>query len=235
VTVLSIDTASAANSVALVEGERVLASLSVRRGASLARPVLGFVDLVLSWTGCRLADLQGLVVNVGPGTFTGLRVGLAVAQGLAMASDKPLVGYSTFEALVALVPEWEGVICPVLEARRGEVYAAFYRQRDGVLTQTARGMVVTPETLCALVTERTLFLGSGVRVYGALLAAELGRRAVCWRTGMEEAGIAVSLARLGSARLRTAESEMFPTPQPLYIRPADARLPRHVARAGRDE
>jgi tRNA threonylcarbamoyladenosine biosynthesis protein TsaB len=232
VTVLGIDTGGAAGSVALVDEERVVASLYIRPSSASSRPVLRSIEQILDWAEYRLADLTGLVVNVGPGAFTGLRVGLALAQGLALAGGKPLVGCSAFDALVALAPEWQGAVCPVIEARKGEVYAAFYHRQDHILRQIVPGMVVTPEALGALVVERTLFLGSGVRVYGAALAAALGGRAVCRHTGVEEAGLAVSLARLGLARLRASASEALPLPQPLYIRPADARLPRYVARPG---
>lgn len=227
--ILSIDTTGPAGSVALVEGEHVLASLYLRQTSVFSRPLLRSIDLVFAWTGCTLDDLTGLVVNLGPGAFTGLRVGLATAQGLAMASGRPLVGYSAFEALVALVPGWEGMVCPVLEARKGEVYAAMYRQHGRAIQEIIPGMVLTPEVLCTLVTERTLFLGSGAKVYGALLAATLGDRAVCVDTGLEEVGLAVSLARMGQARLRTTDATALSFPQPFYVRSADARLPRRTA------
>ena len=226
-TVLGIDTAGAAASVALVQEEHVIASLYVRQSSAFARPVLRSIDLILNGAGYELADLTGLAVNIGPGAFTGLRVGLALAHGLALASAKPLVGCSTFDALVALVPEWQGMICPVIEARKGEVYAAFYRRQHGVTQQTTPGMVVTPERLCAHITERTLLVGSGVQVYGTAFTAALGSRVVCRAAAEEEVALAVSLARLGASRLRVETPEGLPMPQPLYIRPADARLPRH--------
>jgi tRNA threonylcarbamoyladenosine biosynthesis protein TsaB len=229
VILLSIDTTGPASSVALVEGEEVRAALYLRQASAFSRPLLRSIDQVFAWTGCTLDHLTGLVVNIGPGAFTGLRVGLATAQGLAMASGKPVVGCSAFEALVALVPAWQGMICPMLEARKDEVYAAMYCQQDRRLQEVIPGLVVTPEALCSLVTERTLFLGSGARVYGALLAAMLGDRAVCANTGVEEVGLAVSMARVGQARLRAAGSAVLPFPRPLYIRHADARLPRHAA------
>jgi tRNA threonylcarbamoyladenosine biosynthesis protein TsaB len=229
VILLSIDTTGPASSVALVEGEEVLAALYRRQTSAFSRPLLQSIDQVFAWAGCTLDRLTGLVVNIGPGAFTGLRVGLATAQGLAMASDKPVVGCSAFEALVALAPAWEGMICPVLEARKGEVYAAMYRQQDRGLQEVMPGLVVTPEALCSLVTERTLFLGSGAKVYGATLAAMLGDRAVCVDTGMEEVGLAVSMARVGQRRLRAAGSAVLPFPRPFYVRNADARLPRHAA------
>lgn len=228
-TILAIDTAGVAASVALMREEQALVSFYVHQSPSFTRPVLRIIDLVLNQAGYDLTDLTAMVVNIGPGAFTGLRVGLALAHGLALSSGKPVIGCSAFEALVALVPEWDGMICPVLEARKGEVYAAFYHQQDGVVQETAPGMVVTPKALCARVTERTLFVGNGVRVYKAALMETLGRRAVCRDTGADEVGLAVSLARVAGMRLRLGDSQTLPLPQPLYIRPADARLQRHRA------
>lgn len=227
VAVLGIDTTGAAGSVALVDNERVLGSLYVRVLPARARPVLRTIDLILGWLDLELKDLAGLAVNIGPGAFTGLRVGLALAQGLALASGKPLFGCSAFDALVTLAPEWEGAICPVLEARKGEVYAAFYQQQDQVLRQTSPGMVLKPEDLCALVSERTLFIGSGVEAHAEEFTAVLGKRAVCRQTGVEEAGMAICLARFGYRRLRAGVTGAPAELEPLYIRPADARLPCH--------
>ena len=227
--VLGIDTASPASGVALVEEWQVLAALFVRQPAAFSRLLLPSIDRLLEWTGCTLADLTGMVVNVGPGVFTGIRIGLATAQGLAMACGKPLVGCSTFDALLALVPYWEGAICPVIEARRGEVYAALYSRQGDQIQERLPGMVVTPEALCKMIEDRTLFLGSGVKLYGATLLSTLGDRAVCMDTGVEEVGLAISLARVGQARLQAAHAGEGSSPRPLYIRPADARLPRHAA------
>ena len=184
------------------------------------------VDTVCAQVGCRLSDLGGFAVCLGPGGFTSLRVGLATAQGLAMATGKPLVGCSTFEALVAMAAGWHGIVCPVLEARRGEVYAAFYCRQGAAVREIMPGMVTTPDALCTLVTERTLFLGSGVRVYKALLAATLGAHAVCLEN-VVEGELAASVARLGQARLQRAGTAARQTLTPLYIRAADARLPRY--------
>lgn len=227
--ILSIDTAGPAGSVALVEDTYVLAALYLRQAPGFSRRLLSSIDLIFGWAGCTLADLTGLVVNCGPGAFTGLRVGLATAQGLAMASGKPLIGCSAFEALVGLASGWEGMVCPVLEARKGEVYAAMYRQHGREIQELMPGMILTPEILCTLVTERTLFLGSGARVYRMMLAATLSDQAVCVDTGLAEVGLAVSLARVGHERLRATGASAVPFPRPLYIRSADARLPRRSA------
>jgi tRNA threonylcarbamoyladenosine biosynthesis protein TsaB len=232
VIVLGIDTAGPVSGVALVAAGEVLAALAVRQTFAAVRPLLRSIDRLLGWTGYRLADVDGIGVNIGPGAFTGLRVGLATAQGLVMATGKPVVGCSAFEALVAGVAGWEGAICPVLEARQGEVYAALYHRQTQQYQQALAGMVVTPEDLCGLITERTLFLGSGTRVYGAVFTAALNERAVCVHLDGEEVGLAVRIARLGQARLEKAPAGETAPLAPLYIRPADARLPRQAAQHG---
>ena len=119
----------------------------------------------------------------------------------------------------------------MIQARQGEVYAAFYRRQGNVVRETASGMVVTPAALSALVTEPTLFMGSGVRAQGAGLVGALGARAVCIDTTDAETGLAVRVARVGQVRLQTVGPEALPVPQPLYVRPADARLPLIAANA----
>lgn len=230
--VLGIDTAGSGAGGALVTETQVLASFYLHRPPAFSRDLLRLIATMCAQAGYEPSAIAHVAVNLGPGAFTGLRVGLATAQGLAMAYDKPLIGISAFEALVELVGDWEGIVCPILEARRGEVYAAFYRRRGKVVQEIIPGMAVTPEILCTLVTERTLFLGSGVASYGALLAATLGEWAYCVETGIE-VGIAVGIARLGERRMGLAAPEMPTILTPLYIRAADAHLPPHVVGAQR--
>jgi tRNA threonylcarbamoyladenosine biosynthesis protein TsaB len=225
---LGIDTAGRSGSVALVDETQVLASFYLRQAPPFSSHLMRLVDVVCTQVGCRISDLGGFAVSLGPGGFTSLRVGLATAQGLAMAAGKPLVGCSTFEALVAMAAGWQGSVCPMLEARRGEVYAAFYCQQEATVREIMPGMVTTPEALCTLVTERTLFLGSGVRVYRALLTATLGTHAVCLES-IVEGELAASVARLGQTRRHEVSTAAGPRLTPLYIRAADARLPRYPA------
>lgn len=233
VIILGLDTAGQSGSVALADETQILVSFSLCQALTFASHLLRIVDVVCAQAGCHVDDLGGLAVGLGPGGFTSLRVGLATAQGLAMATGKPLVGCSAFEALVAWAEGWNGAICPVLEARRGEVYAAFYQRQGTAMYETTPGMVTTPEALCTLVTERTLFVGSGVRTYGALFTATLGAQAVCLESA-PEGGLAASVARVGHGRLGAATPIAWPALKPLYIRAADARLPRHVMAAAED-
>ncbi|GIX46159.1 MAG: tRNA (adenosine(37)-N6)-threonylcarbamoyltransferase complex dimerization subunit type 1 TsaB [Candidatus Tectimicrobiota bacterium] len=223
--ILGIDTAGPLNGVALVEGEAVRAALALGQPPALRRQLLPLIDTLLRQTGVSLADLHALAVNLGPGTFTGIRVGLATAQGLALASGKPLLGCSGLEALAAQVQGWQGLICPVLEARRGEVYAALYRRQGDDLCELLPGTVLTPEALCATLEERVLLVGSGVHAYAEVFIARLGERALLVATPLDPCR-AVAIARLAQRRLAASQEAPLPPPKPLYIRAADARLPR---------
>lgn len=226
--ILGIDTASPSCSAALVEAGQVIAGAHLPARSAASSHLLRLIDGLCAQAGCATADVAGVAVNLGPGAFTGLRVGLATAQGLVAAYQRPLLGCSTFEALVDAAAEWDGLICPVIEARRGEVYAAFYRRQDRHLHESMPGVAVTPDTLCTLVQERTLFLGSGVQSYGEFLASRLGNQAVCRNLGSDFV-LAANVARLGCERLATTGSDDGYQLTPIYIRPADARLPRHQA------
>ena len=229
--ILGIDTATPSCSAALVEAGQVIAHAHSPDQSAASSLLVRLIDDLCARSRCAAADIAGVAVNLGPGAFTGLRVGLATAQGLVTAYKRPLVGCSTFEALVDAAADWDGLICPIIEARRGEVYAAFYRRQGQQVCETVPGMAVTPDTLCTLVQERTLFLGSGVQSYGELLVSRLGERAVCRDLGSGFA-LAANVARLGCERLATITPDDGYRLTPIYIRPADARLPRHkVSRA----
>lgn len=226
--ILGIDTASPSCSAALVQASEVIACSRLAERTPASTHLVRLIDDVCASAGVAVSDAAAVAVNLGPGAFTGLRVGLATAQGLAAAYGHPLVGCSTFEALVDAAGDWEGPICPIIEARRGEVYAAFYRRRNGQASETVPGLAIAPDSLCSLVQERTLFLGSGVTTYGGLLASRLGGLAVCRDLGSEFA-LAASVAGLGAQRLASCASKDCRRLTPIYIRAADARLPRHKA------
>ncbi len=233
--ILGIDTTGPVDSVALARGEHIVASLSRRPSPMSSRPLLRLIDTLCAQAPCTLSEVTALAVNVGPGAFTGLRVGLATAQGLAVAHRKPLLGCTAFEALIALVPRWQGTLCPVVQAHKGEVYAALYRM-DGepwTVEEMMPGMVVNPQALCERIHERTLFLGSGVTAYRSALTAVLSSDAICLDLVEASTGLAASVARWGATRGAQpdgCQADPFRV-RPFYIRPADARLPRIAANA----
>ena len=141
---LAIETATPAQSVALVEDDRLLAELSYEAQGNRGGMLLPTVDRVLRKAGVAPGDLDAVAVSVGPGSFTGLRVGLATAKGLALGAGARLAGMSTLEALAEGYALTDGMICALLDAYRGEVYMAVFRRNGNVLERVAPDVVLAP-------------------------------------------------------------------------------------------
>lgn len=132
-TILAVDTSSQAASCALWQDGVLAGEFFCNVGLTHSQTAMPMVEALLHITGVALPDVDVLAVTTGPGSFTGLRIGIASVKGMAMALDKPCAGVSTLEALAAGVPGFEGYVAPVMDARRSQVYTALFRSRDGVL------------------------------------------------------------------------------------------------------
>ena len=170
--ILSIDTASSCCSVALTRGSatggQVLASLSLNSSVTHSRRLLTAIDWLLVETETDWQAVAGLAVSLGPGSFTGLRIGMATVKGLATATRKPLLGVSTLDAL-AFNCTGGKLICAVLDARKKEVYTCFYRSDlCGIPRRIGAIRVVTPQRLVAEIEQPVVFVGDAVMIYGDL-------------------------------------------------------------------
>jgi len=188
--ILTIETATPVERVAVVRDGNVLAELTDTVGRGHTEKLLGAVEDVLGRSGEALADLDAVAVSIGPGRFSGLRVGLATAKGLSAASGVPVVPVPTLDALAESARPFRGLVCPALDARRGEVYAALFRMREvsegaaGGAPEAARERLlpdsaVPPAELAANVLaaaggEDVLFLGSGAFEYVEELRSAMG-------------------------------------------------------------
>lgn len=161
--ILAIETATAWQSVAIVEGDRVLATRGQEAGGAHGTVLLPTIDSLLAQSGLKLQDLDGMACSIGPGSFTGLRVGLSTCLGLRAATGLPIVLVPTLEAMAGNIEAPSPrVICPVLPSRRGEVYwAIFRRMPEGCLTRVLSEQVGTPGQLASSLTEETIMLGGG--------------------------------------------------------------------------
>ncbi len=144
---LLINTATPAGSIALTSGEQVVAELLLNLATPHSDRLLPGIDQLLHATGSTLAGLDALAVVVGPGSFTGLRVGVATAKGLALGAALPLVGISSLQTLACQVPGTTLPVCALLDARKQEVYAGLYQWRDGLPQPLGEERVLDPERL----------------------------------------------------------------------------------------
>jgi tRNA threonylcarbamoyladenosine biosynthesis protein TsaB len=185
------------------------------------------VEATMAAAGLGYRALDAIAVTRGPGTFTGLRIGLAAARGLALAARRPLVGLTTLEVLAAGVPEAVRgrAVVAAMEARRGEVYAQAF---SPLLRPLGAAEAVAPEALAGRLPQGPLVIaGDGAPRLAALLGA---RATVAPGDGLPDAAVA---ARLAATRPLPPPGTPVP---PLYLRPPDARLPRArpLARGRRD-
>lgn len=228
---LAIETATPAQGVALVEGGRLLAELSYEAKGNRGGMLLPTVDRVLKRAGLTARQLEAMAVSIGPGSFTGLRVGLATAKGLALGAGARLVGVPTLEVLAEGYALAEGTVCALLDAYRGEVYMALFRRvgvggEGSTLERLCPDAVLAPETVASALAEvagPVHVIGSGAARYRERLQAALGERACMTEEGLRAVPMAAVVARLGLRRLggdNKPDAEVVP----LYLRRAEAEV-----------
>lgn len=220
---LTIQTATPAGSVALTQGRRLLGELFLDVRRPHGEWLLDAVDRLLGAAGMTVADLDGFGVAIGPGSFTGLRVGLATVKGLALATGKPVAGVSTLQTLAMQTPHAALPVCALLDARKKEVYAARYVWQDGVLQSTGPERVLPPETLLSELTGEVLFVGDGATAYRTLIVRQLGSRAHFLPAAYDPPR-AAHAALLAAEIFSAGEARPAAQINPVYIRPSEAEL-----------
>ncbi|MDF1733193.1 MAG: tRNA (adenosine(37)-N6)-threonylcarbamoyltransferase complex dimerization subunit type 1 TsaB [Minwuia sp.] len=217
--ILAIDTASRALSIALGDGHGVSFAAHQMRSRGQAENLMPMIQRGLRATGCAPDDLTGLAVTVGPGTFTGLRIGLAAARAMRVALNIPLFGMSALEVLAAeaALRFPDRPVLAALDARREQVYAQMFRRAAPPFAECwSAPMAIAAGDAAQMVVPGTVLIGNGA----ALVAAHLDGETVVL-DGVEPD--ARHLLRLAAARPLPAYP--VPAPGPLYLRAPDAKLP----------
>ena len=223
----ALDTATASPSLALVRDDRPIAELWLGAEPGSGRRVLEAAHGLLSSAGASVREIDGVVVGVGPGGFTGLRIGIATALGLGQALRVPVTGASSLEALalgIAEVAPEGAVVAPLLDARRRELFAAAYRSApDGGLEELIGPSALAPAELAGLLSglgEEVWLGGEGVEAGGADLEAPGLRRL--------RSGAAANRIRAAALARRVAAGAGLPA-RPVYARLPDAEVNRLAA------
>jgi len=222
--VLGIDTSTRCGSVGLIDEDEVLVEHLLNIPITHSERLLRAIELALSEAGVAIGDLDGWAISLGPGSFTGLRIGVSTIKGLAFATRKPVAGVSTLDVLASQISPTPHLVCPILDARKGEVYTAFYRYHEGryPVRQSAYH-AARPEDLAKSIEEKTIFVGDGVKTYGDYLRESLPGLALFPPLPLNLPHGSLT-AVLGLQLLRNREYLDLPTFTPLYIRPSEAEL-----------
>ena len=153
--ILALDSTAVAASVALTEDDRPLASFQLENGHTHSSTLLPMVKALMDVTGHTVDDVDLFACSIGPGSFTGVRIGAATVKGLAFGKNKNVLGVSTLEALAENLMPVNGLICPVMNARRSQVYTALFRGENGVLTRLTPDAALSIEELEELLAEKS--------------------------------------------------------------------------------
>jgi tRNA threonylcarbamoyladenosine biosynthesis protein TsaB len=221
--ILGIETSTAVSSVALGSEQGIIASATLSRGKGHAEFVVPAIRYIAGEAGVSLRSLAGVAVGLGPGLFTGLRVGVATAKSIAQALRIPIIGTPSLDLLAYGVRHSPRLICAAIDARRGEVFTAFYRQVPGGIQRLTDYVNWPPERLAGEVEGRsgeTLFVGNGALVYRAKLPharTEFASLAQAFPS-------ASSLVELALPRFLREESDPLLELEPLYVRKTDAEI-----------
>ncbi|MFH1018370.1 MAG: tRNA (adenosine(37)-N6)-threonylcarbamoyltransferase complex dimerization subunit type 1 TsaB [Pseudomonadota bacterium] len=221
--VLAVDTSTRCGAVGIAKDGIPIAEISLLSQENHSARLLPAIDWVLEAARLTLAEIDGFGVVTGPGSFTGLRVGLATIKGLAWAERKPVAALESLRVLAQAFVSTDRSVVPMLDARKGRVWAAVYRWSGGQLITSVPPADVSVTDLMARLPEGAVFLGDGARRYGEEIRSALGETALfapAW-FDVPRGGIAAAMAW---ESIRNGETSDIVSLEPNYLRLSEAEL-----------
>lgn len=221
---LAIETSTEIGGVCLYESSKgILGEMRLGRQKRHSATLMPAISYILKTTNTMLSDIDFFTVSIGPGSFTGLRVGLSTVKGLCYSTGKPLVAMSSLEAFSHQFMLFEGLICPLFDAKKNEVYGAVFFSDGSEIKRLSDDMVCHIDRILHQLDKKTLFAGTGAERYRRHIVEVLKKHAV-----FAPPSIMHPLAStLAIAAIRMAEKGKFTDPVtliPRYIRPSEAEL-----------
>lgn len=223
--ILALDTATLVSSVAIAKDNQLLAEITLQTKLTHSEVLMPHVKQAMDMAKLTRADLQAVAVSIGPGSFTGLRIGLATAKSLAYALKAPLYGISTLAALACHYPVPGIYIAPMLDAQKGNVYISLYTWENGALNEVYAPCVKSAEeAFCAgrTLDRPVVFVGEGAVKYQAMMR-EHPKNFILPKPHLVMPR-AANVAMLGLKRLQSGEADDVMTLEPLYIRRSEAEV-----------
>jgi tRNA threonylcarbamoyladenosine biosynthesis protein TsaB len=220
--ILAVDTTTPSGSVALLEDARLMGEVTCESPATHSARLLRAIDHLLRTADLNIEDIGGFAVAAGPGSFTGIRIGLSTVKSLAFASGKPVAAVSTLSALaLKLVHPQIRLICPILDAKKGEIYSALFESSRGRLVEIIpQGAHVPDDLFARLPPHRVIhFIGSGLSVFRDRLMPYIKDRG---RFPSRTAFIAHEVGVLGFEELKQGRGVPALRLEPIYFRRSQA-------------
>lgn len=224
--VLGIESSTGRCGTALVREEEVVGECMLGGEGATSDRLHLLIKQLSDGLRVSMEDVGGIAVSIGPGSFTGLRVGLSTAKGLALALSKPVVGVSSLAAMAWEVPLASWPVAPALDARKGEIYTGLYSTEDGMPRTLRPPFATRPDEVPADYRDRCIiFLGTGATLYRDVLARTSGPKARFLTPGRAWPR-AAAIAFLGASRLLRGEVDDMASLVPTYLRPSEAERAR---------
>lgn len=220
---LAIETSTMVGGVAIMDDDNLIAESRINVKVTHSERLMGAIDHMLMQSGLKIDDIDVFAIAIGPGSFTGLRVGLSTVKGLVYATGKRLVSVSTLEAFAWNIPFAKYQVCPLLDARKREVYAGIFKWTDAGFTRAMNEQTIKIDNLLSGINEPTLFLGEGALLYKPDIEANLGNMAVFAHPQVMVPSPS-NVAHLGMIKAKRGEFEDPIRLVPLYLRKSEAEI-----------
>ncbi|MGA3085879.1 MAG: tRNA (adenosine(37)-N6)-threonylcarbamoyltransferase complex dimerization subunit type 1 TsaB [Thermodesulfobacteriota bacterium] len=220
--ILALDTSTETGGVALLAEEILQAQAQIRVAKTHANQLWKTILFLLEQADWGLNDIDLWAVTIGPGSFTGLRIGMATIKGLALATGKPVMGVSSLEALASSFPYCPYLICPLIDARKKEVFCAFFKSSsEGVVKMIGEVRHVNPQNLVREFKEPVLLVGNGAELYRDFFKEKLGPMALFPKPHLHLIS-PMALGILARSQFLQGRPTSLEAIRPLYIRLSEA-------------
>jgi len=218
--ILAMDTSSLTATVAVLTDEKLMGEFSVSNKLTHSQTIMPMTDTLLKTASMQISDIDVFAVSVGPGSFTGLRIGMATAKTFAQALNKPIIGVSSLEAIAQNISFTDAIICPIMDARRSEVYNALYKNGNEISVPRALHI---EELLDELKDKKVVFAGDGVLIHKEKILKNEN-----WCIAPEHLILpkASSLAYAALKRARNNDFDDLYSLDPIYLRKSQAERER---------
>jgi len=223
--VLGIDTSTKSLGIAIVEDGRLIIGCERIFDIRHSQDLIPVIKKSLKDASLKIEDIDGFSVSLGPGSFTGLRVGITAAKTLAIVTKKPIIGVPTLDVIAHNAYYYPGLICPILDARKQKLYAALYQRKGKTLSRLSKYLLLSIDELLKKVDKRTLFIGDGIESYNSLINKAMKQKAEfapthLWLPKPEH------VANLGWQRLKRGAQSKPLDIVPLYLHSKECNIRR---------
>ncbi|MCI0469504.1 MAG: tRNA (adenosine(37)-N6)-threonylcarbamoyltransferase complex dimerization subunit type 1 TsaB [Nitrospirae bacterium] len=220
---LAIETSTMFGGLAVLDSGNLIAESRLNVRTTHSERLLPEIRYIMSQSGLSITDIDVFAISIGPGSFTGLRVGLSAVKGLVYPTDAKLVSVPTLEAFAWNIPFSAYPVCPLLDARKKEVYAGLFRWSDNGFIRVINEQAVSIDNLISKIKEKTIFIGEGAMIYRENIQKGLGEMAI-FAPPQAMSPSPSNVAFLGMIKALRGDFDDPVTLAPYYIRKSEAEV-----------